>query len=106
VINFKLGTVFYGDSLGKGISIELQKILDWWIYLHTGQRFSYEWLPITFQRDGYSCGLLAWDALVSFLLKRDALITATKVGGAHLGVLLYVVKQHQEHVGYTTNHSE
>jgi hypothetical protein len=45
VMDFMQGTVFYGDSLGKDISNNLQEVLDWWIHLHTGRHFDYSNLP-------------------------------------------------------------
>ena len=41
VIDFKREGVFYRDSLGKGVGTELQEVLDWWIYLHTGWKLAY-----------------------------------------------------------------
>jgi hypothetical protein len=69
VMDFAQGTVFYGDSLGKKISDNLREVLDWWIHLHTGRLFDYRDLPIAHQQDGYSCGILAWHALVAFFFK-------------------------------------
>ena len=95
VIDFKEGTVYYGDSLGERISSALREILDWWIHLHTNGQFNHNNLPITLQQDGYSCGLLAWLSLVTFLLRgKYPLVDASKVAEEHLKVLICVVEMH------------
>ncbi len=58
-----------GDSLGQTINAELQLALKWWTFAHFGVDFTVrEDLPITRQEDGYSCGLLAWQAVMAFVL--------------------------------------
>lgn len=97
VLDFAQGTIFYGDSLGKKISDNLRELLDWWTHLHTGHHFDYRDLPITHQQDDYSCGLLAWNALVAFLLKgRDTLVNPSCVAQERLRVLLHVAEKHHE----------
>jgi hypothetical protein len=96
VIDFKEGTVYYGDSLGEGINSSLRAILDWWIHLHTNGQFDHRNLPITLQQDGYSCGILAWLALVTFLLRgKYLLVDASRVAEERLKVLVRVVEKHQ-----------
>jgi hypothetical protein len=97
VMDFARGTVFYGDSLGKKISDNLRVVLDWWIYLHTGHCFDYCDLPITRQQDSYSCGLLAWLALVVFLSKgKHTLVDPSCAAQERLKVLLRVAEKHHE----------
>jgi hypothetical protein len=99
VIDFKEGTVYYGDSLGEGISNSLRAILDWWIHLHTKSQFDHRNLPITLQQDGYSCGILAWLALVTFLLRgKYSLVDASQVAEERLKVLIRVVEKHREKI--------
>ncbi|KAF8235774.1 hypothetical protein L208DRAFT_1422280 [Tricholoma matsutake] len=89
VMDFTQGTVFYGDSLGKKISDNLHEVLDWWTHLHTGNLFDYCDLPITYQQDNYSCGLLAWNALAVFLLEgMHTLVDPSCVAQECLKVLL------------------
>ena len=97
VIDFKEGTVYYGDSLGEKISSALRAILDWWIHLHTNGQFNHCGLPITLQQDGYSCGILAWLALVTFLLRgKYPLVDASHVAEERLKILIHMVEKHQE----------
>lgn len=96
-LDFKLDIIWYGDSMGNIIGDELREVLDWWIYLHTGRTFNYEHLPITRQRDGWSCGLLAWNALAVLLLKHHyALIDVSDVAEERLKVLIRVVTRHSD----------
>jgi hypothetical protein len=70
--------------------------LDWWIHLHTNGQFDHRNLPITLQQDGYSCGILAWLALVTFLLRgKYLLVDASQVAEERLKVLVRVVEKHQ-----------
>jgi hypothetical protein len=94
-MDFAQGTVFYGDSLGKKISDDLREVLDWWIHLHTGRLFDYRDLPIAHQQDGYSCGILAWHALVAFFFK-GKIIDPSCVAQERLKVLLRVAEKHHE----------
>jgi hypothetical protein len=100
VIDFVQGTVFYGDSLGKNINDSLREVLDWWTHLHTGRFFEYRKLPITHQQDGYSCGLLAWHALVAFFFKQKNSMVGNPscVAQERLKILLRVAAKHHEHM--------
>ena len=65
----------YGDSTGQPIEQGLKTIITWWTFYHTGVQFSYTNLLIGIQRDGYSCGMLAWDALRYQLAGPSPLVT-------------------------------
>ena len=65
VVDFKASKILYGDSMGGAIDENVEEILTWWTYHHTGVTFTKIYLPITRQRDGFSCGLLAWNALAA-----------------------------------------
>lgn len=41
---------------------------------HSQWHFSYELLPVSKQSDSFSCGVLSWDALRSFLLKNKPVL--------------------------------
>ena len=96
ILDFNEAKILYGDSLGGQISAELRDILGWWTYLHSGKNFSYAQLPTTQQEDGYSCGLLTWNALAAFLLKSIALMDPRHVVEERLKVLLRVVERHND----------
>ena len=97
VIDVTQETVFYGDSLGMNINDSLREELDWWTHQHTGHFFRYRKLPITHQQDGYSCGLLAWHALVAFILKHP-MVDPSCVAQERLKVLLRVAEKHHEYM--------
>ncbi|KAF8238064.1 hypothetical protein L208DRAFT_1155032, partial [Tricholoma matsutake] len=97
ILDFQQDVIWYGDSLGNVISEEWCEMLDWWTHLHMGRQFDHEPLPITRQQDGFSCGLLAWNALAVFLFKdKYTLINAGNVAEERLKLLLQVISQHQE----------
>jgi Ulp1 protease family, C-terminal catalytic domain len=57
VVDFRASKILYGDSLGGAIDEDVEEVLTWWTYHHTGVTFTKTYLPITRQRDGFSCGL-------------------------------------------------
>src|ERR1700733_15316763 len=67
VVNLKSSNILYGDSMGGTIDDDIEKALTWWIHHHTRKHFTKGYLLITHQRDGHSCGILAWAALTRFL---------------------------------------
>ena len=79
IINFKNSRILYGDSMGGTIDEGIKNALTWWIGHHTGRDFVHSYIPITCQRDGYSCGILAWIALAVFLLPETYLLTDARV---------------------------
>ena len=70
VIDFKSSRILYGDSMGGTIDEDIKNALTWWIHHHTSRHFTSSYLPITRQRDGHSCGILAWIALATFLFPK------------------------------------
>ena len=95
VVDFRASKILYGDSMGGEIDEDVEEILTWWTYHHTGITFTKAYLPITRQRDGFSCGLLAWNALATYLLPNvHSLIDASDVAKERLKVFLRVVEQH------------
>ncbi|KAF8221880.1 hypothetical protein L208DRAFT_1325588 [Tricholoma matsutake] len=93
--------ILYGDSLRDTPNQELIHALKWWTHLHTGHIFMVEDLPISRQQDGYSCGLLAWNALMIYLLqsKNYTLMDPKNIDDERLKVLLRITEQHQDQVG-------
>jgi hypothetical protein len=63
VLDFTGSRIQYGDSMGFSIDEDLEAVLTWWTHQHTGRSFTTSYLPITRQRDGHSCRILAWNAL-------------------------------------------
>jgi hypothetical protein len=101
VVDFSHRVIWHRDSLNWQMDPELKQVLEWWIREHTSASFAYKKLPITYQQDDYSCGLLAWNALSHFFLPIDhPLIDPSDVATARLRVLLRVCKQHQNQVSW------
>lgn len=96
VVDFKASKILYGDSMGGAIDDGVEEILTWWTYHHTGVTFTKTYLPTTRQRDGFSCGLLAWNALATYLLPDiHSLIDASNMAKERLMMFLRVVEQHK-----------
>lgn len=66
ILDFDKKCLYYGDSLGKNISADHRRIIDWWTEYHTGIQFTLHTLPTAQQLDNFSCGIFAWDALRLF----------------------------------------
>jgi Ulp1 family protease len=100
VIDFQSSQILYGDSLGGTITVEIETVLIWWIHHHTGQQFTTNRLPITRQRDGYSCGIMAWNAVaMNVLPKNYVLIKSESVADERLKVFLHMSERHNNKVG-------
>jgi len=99
ILDFKSSNILYGDSMGGTIDEDVETALTWWIHHHTGKYFTKSYFPITCQRDGYSCGILAWNALAVFLLpEMHSLVDAGKVGDERLRMFLRVADHHNSKV--------
>ena len=97
VVDFEASKILYGDSMGGAIDEDVEEVLTWWTYHHTGVTFMKTYLPITHQRDGFSCGLLAWNALAAYLLPNiHSLINASDVAEEQLKMFLRVIEQHNQ----------
>ena len=98
-VNFKENCIQYGDSFGEEAPPALMCAVDWWTYHHTGKEFAHDKLAITPQDNGFSCGLLAYNALAHRAnLKKYPLIQAAKVDDARLEILLAVITRHADNV--------
>ena len=85
--------------MGETIDEDVETALTWWIQQHTGRQFTKSYFPITRQRDGYSCGILAWNALAVFLLPETySLVDTGKVGDERLRMFLQVSDRHNSKV--------
>jgi hypothetical protein len=63
VVDFVTQEILYGDSFGHPISANMLAVINWWTHYHTNSWFTVRTLPISRQKDSFSCGMLAWDAL-------------------------------------------
>lgn len=69
VLNFRTYQLYYGDSrCGAAPNSELLELINWWTSLHTNQHFSLQPMATTYQKDGYSCGPLAFNAIQHHVL--------------------------------------
>jgi hypothetical protein len=99
VIDFRESQILYGDSLGGTITVEIERVLNWWIHHHTGEQFRTNRLPITRQRDGYSCGILAWNAVATKVLPKNyILMKSDDVSDERLKIFLRVLERHNDKV--------
>ena len=75
----------------------VKKVLEWWMYFHSGERFTHQLLLVTTQKDSFSCCLLAWDVLAVFFSGgKEMLLDAENVAEARLKVLLKVIQRHTQ----------
>lgn len=104
IVDFKSSKILYGDSMGSTIDDDVEKALTWWIHQHTGKHFTKGYLPITRQRDGHSCGILAWTALAHYLFPGTySLVDAGIVANERLRMFLRVSERHNEKVSKNYN---
>lgn len=95
VLDFWTRKIWYGDSLGEQMPETVKKVLEWWTYFHSGEQFTHQQLPVTIQKDSFSCCLLAWDALVVFFSDgKEQLLDAGNVAEGRLNALLKVICRH------------
>ncbi|TFK16529.1 hypothetical protein FA15DRAFT_552438, partial [Coprinopsis marcescibilis] len=99
IIDFRKETIHYGDSLGKPIPTLPLGTLRWWISQHTESTFMVANLPITTQRDGYSCGILACNVIASFCSdQRVPLVPANRADEMQLEIFVRIAASHHNHV--------
>lgn len=99
VLDFQNHLILYGDSLQPTPDKEVVAMMTWWTHHHTGHAFSLKDLPISFQQDSYSCGLLAWNTLVVYFLPgKYLLIDPATIDDERLKVMLWVIQRHQDQV--------
>ena len=101
IVKFLEGKIYYGDSFGKEIQDLLQTVLNWWTNLHSKHDFpfSYDKLPITKQKDGVSCGIFTWNALIAhFISNKELLSPGSVMADEQLRVFLQIAHRHQHEV--------
>jgi hypothetical protein len=101
MVDFRKRKVYYGNSLEGTINKELRAAYDWWLSMHNENTFKWVQMKITRQRDGYSCGLLAVNALAHALdpgqfnlMNSDAKAVDTE----RINILCRVIDRHKEKV--------
>jgi hypothetical protein len=95
VLDFQKREIWYGDSLRQQMPEIMKEVLEWWTYFHCGKQFTHQSLPVTTQKDSFSCCLLAGDALAVFFSGgKESLLDAGNVAEGRLNILLKVVQWH------------
>ena len=78
---------------------KFEEALIWWTHHHTGRHFMVANLPITRQRDGHSCGILAWNAIATYLFPKEyQLVDARRVADERLRMFLHIFDHHNDKV--------
>jgi hypothetical protein len=116
-------TIWYGDPMGERIDGELEETLQWWVKIHFHADFMVKTMRTPEQRDGHSCGVLAYVALRNFVLPEQAReelkrkdifnqVYEMKYGNTRLDaydiqlkVFIDLASWHQEHVSSSSNTS-
>lgn len=91
IIDFKNHHILYRDPLGGAMPSSMQQVIDWWVGYHSQSEtpLLQTMLPISFQTDSFSCSVLFWDALQSFLIEeRPSLIDAKDTPNECLQIFL------------------
>ncbi|KDQ60480.1 hypothetical protein JAAARDRAFT_712510 [Jaapia argillacea MUCL 33604] len=79
VVEVTKRNVLYGDSFGAPPDSTIVAALMWWLAQHVSGEFSLSELGVAKQRDSFSCGLLAFNALaVYFLPSQYSLLDSTE----------------------------
>jgi hypothetical protein len=94
IIDTQNRQILYGDPLRNTIPNDLKRVLDWWLGYHMeNAHFPYQLLPVSKQSDSFSCGVLSYDALRSFLLKNKLeLIDPIHVHNERIRIFLRLIK--------------
>jgi hypothetical protein len=102
VINFEEHEILFGDSYQNPIPSRLRSIVNWWTLYHTGQQFTHSSLAIARQRDSFSCGMLAWNALQHYLLPSTTLMDGCHPSIDHAKMFLRLTKDYRNQVRTTS----
>ena len=94
IIDSQNKQIHFGDSFGHTVPNDLKQVFNWWLGYHMNStNFSYQTLLVSKQSDTFSCGVLCWDGLRSFLLKRKPrLINARQALDERIRIFLCLVK--------------
>ncbi|VDC01763.1 unnamed protein product [Peniophora sp. CBMAI 1063] len=97
VVDFASKKILYGDSMNHDMPELLQNALVWWTAQHSDTSFEIAALETVRQRDGHSCGLLAFNAVGHWCLPsspRYQLMDAQNMYKARLQVLGQILNRH------------
>jgi hypothetical protein len=94
IIDSQNKVIHFGDSFRHTIPNDLKHVFNWWLGFHMNSTpFSYQPLPVSRQSDTFSCGVLCWDGLRSFLLKsKPRLINPKQALDERIRIFLRLVK--------------
>ena len=99
VIDAPSSRILYGDSFSEPIKHEIKAVLTWWTNHHTATDFQIHNLHMSRQKDGYSCGMFAWNAVAVHLLPETySLMNSQAVADERLKMFHHVVERHNEKV--------
>lgn len=96
IFDFENSIIYFGDSLGGKMISKIHKSVIWWTHYHSDIHFEMQKLPITRQLNGFSCGLLSWNALCAFLLLDVSLfpVSTARVHNKRMKIFLRVIERH------------
>ncbi|KAF6746487.1 hypothetical protein DFP72DRAFT_823076 [Ephemerocybe angulata] len=107
VLDFRAAEILYGDSFQQPIRRAHRDVLLWWTKLHCPElegEFAVKPLPITFQTDSFSCGVLASNALASFCSGgRIPLLSGDGLTSMRLNTFLELATRHNDMVSSTSH---
>jgi hypothetical protein len=94
VINGEDETIHYGNSYGADMPQELVDAYQWWLSQHASSPFTIEKLPMTFQEDTSSCGILSQNSLEHFAFPNTIpLIASSGIHAARLRTFILMAEQ-------------
>ncbi len=70
IIDYPILESLYGDSFGKGPDPTIRVSLIWWMKHHIQHTFTMKGLSIMKQKDNYSCGFMAFNAITHHILPK------------------------------------
>jgi hypothetical protein len=95
VIDFSTKAILYGDSLAGQPDIEFTMVMQWWTQYHAGTQFTLSKLAIPLQKDSFSCGILAFNALAHFYMPdKYPLMDIQWVNDERLKIFLEIGRHH------------
>ncbi len=94
VVDCKKSTVWWVDSL-RGSIQGVCKFVNWWLRRHLMHGFEWKEMAVSYQINGYSCGLLAWWALGHFFIpNKYPLFSGKHANDGRLAVLNRIIALH------------
>ncbi|KAF9019877.1 hypothetical protein BDZ89DRAFT_897692, partial [Hymenopellis radicata] len=95
VIDGEKHSILYGDSFRKEMPEHVKQALTWWTEYHHRINFNHGEMPVTYQVDSFSCGLLSTNALAVLMSPwRYDVIEQSDVNAARLKLFLRLTDIH------------